>query len=99
MLQVFEERCAICGKYFKTKEGLKSHLAVHTKTYYKCKMCAKPDRQFASEKAFRHHLQWHALGEKYYICDNVDPIVGLCNKKFWMAKAASESPTDTSAPF
>ena len=82
MLQVFEERCAICGKYFRTKEGLKSHLAVHTKTYYKCKMCSQPDRQFASDKSFRHHLQWHALGENYYIRDNVDPVVGLCNKKF-----------------
>ena len=82
MLQVFEERCAICGKYYKTKEGLKSHLAVHTKTYFRCKMCVLPARQFASEKAFRHHLQWHALGENYYVCDYVDAVIGQCNQKF-----------------
>ena len=82
MLQVFNERCAMCGKYFQTKEGLKSHLAKHTKTFYRCKFCPKPYRQFASEKAFRHHLHWHALGEKLYPCDNIDPVAGQCDKKF-----------------
>ena len=94
MMQVFNERCAMCGKYFQTKEGLNSHLAKHTRTYFKCKFCSLPDRQFASEKAFRHHLQWHALGENYYACDNDDPILGKCTKQFeWPAQLKSHSLT------
>ena len=80
MLQVFEERCAICGKYFRTKVGLTSHLAAHTKTYYKCTFCS--DRKFASDKSFRRHLTWHSLGEPTFECQHVSSDGSKCEKTF-----------------
>ena len=78
--QQYAERCAVCHKFFRTKEGLNSHLMGHTKTYYMCPLCKDKDgsdRPFTALKAFRFHLKWHKLGEPYYTCE----ICGV--KKEW----------------
>ena len=80
-MQCFEEKCAICGKFFKTKAGLTSHLATHTKEYFKCKFCT-PDCHYAAEKSFRKHLRWHAQGEQHHTCEVVLSNGETCGKKF-----------------
>ena len=87
-MQQYTERCAMCNKSFKTKDGLESHLQGHTKTYFVCPLCKDidpkaPDREFRAEKAFRFHLKWHKLGEPYYVCE-------ICGVKKRVAKIFRE---------
>ena len=82
LMQQFEERCYLCGKYFSTKRGLQSHLTKHTEQFYLCKFC-KVERKFTCQRAFRRHTDWHAKGEKYHNCTFVYPDTQKhCGKKF-----------------
>ena len=82
MLQTFEERCYLCGKYFATKRGLNSHLTKHTDQFYKCTLCTK-EKQYTCEAAYKKHLKWHANGEIWHHCDFIYPDTQKhCGKKF-----------------
>ena len=82
MLQTFEERCYLCGKYFQTKRGLNSHLTKHTDQFYKCTLCSK-EKQFTCEAAYKNHLKWHAKGEIWHYCPFIYPDTQQhCGKKF-----------------
>ena len=72
IMQQYKERCAICCKWFQTKEGLESHLTAHTKSHYRCPLCFEINgaiRPFTSRKAFRFHLTWHKNGEPKFKCE------------------------------
>ena len=82
LMQQFEERCYLCGKYFSTKRGLQSHLTKHTEQFYFCKFCSV-ERKFSCQRAFKRHTQWHAKGEVYHKCNFVYPDTQKhCTKKF-----------------
>ena len=86
MLQVYRERCELCGKYFNSERGLKSHLVKHTNMALYCKLCSK-DRHFTSQISFKKHLSWHSKGELLYTCDFVNKDTEeTCSKTFeWPA--------------
>ena len=72
IMQQYTERCAVCSKFFRTKDGLRSHLVAHTKSFYRCPLCFEmngSERDFTSEKAFRTHLRWHKLFEPLFTCE------------------------------
>ena len=72
IMQQCTERCAVCCKFFRTKDGLRSHLVAHTKSFYRCPLCVEKNnskRDFTSIKAFKNHLRWHKLYEPLYTCD------------------------------
>ena len=82
MMQTFEERCYLCGKYFQTKRGLNSHLTKHTDQFYKCTLFPK-EKQYTCEAAYKKHLKWHANGEIWHHCDFIYPDTQkACGKKF-----------------
>ena len=70
MLQVYRERCELCGRYFKSERGLKSHLVKHTNSSMRCKLCVKK-RKFTSDISFKKHLKWHSSGEVLHTCEFV----------------------------
>ena len=82
MVQVFQERCAVCGRFFKSKRGLDSHLVKHTNMSFKCKLCT--DRNFTAQIAFKKHLRWHRDGEVYHYCDFIvnTETQEKCDKRF-----------------
>lgn len=67
-----ELQCSKCQKNFKTKEGLKCHIALHTGNFkYCCDFCG---RGFMSRMAFEEHRSTHTKEERF-MCD-------VCGKKF-----------------
>lgn len=68
--EIFE--CETCNRVFKTKTGLRHHLAVHTGEYKFC--CNYCGRGFMSRMMLEEHLSKHTKEERY-ICD-------VCGRKF-----------------
>ncbi|XP_041665756.1 zinc finger protein OZF-like [Cheilinus undulatus] len=62
--------CSLCVRRFKTKQGLHTHMVVHTKEKpFSCSVC---DKRFSQKGSVTRHMSIH-IGEKPFVCS-------LCGK-------------------